>query len=615
MVSLNDCMPGGAHVRYDNQCQWRVWAPHARTLELVLYSGAGSRSIHGMRVDELGYYTCCVNDIAEGQRYVFRINRERERPDPASRWQPEGVHKPSAVWCPESFEWTDTEWKGISRENLVLYEMHVGTFTPEGTFAAIGPRLKMLRDLGVTAIELMPVAQFAGRWNWGYDSVYWNAVQNTYGGPRELQNFVNACHETDLAVILHVVYNHFGPEGNYLRDFGPYVTDRVQTSWGPAVKFSDTGAHGVRALVRENVQQWIRDFHIDGLRLDATDSICDLGPRHLVAEIKAAAVEETTRSSRSCHLIAESHLNDASLILSEERGGYGLDVQRNDDFQHCVHALLTSEVDGHCIDLAEPKAQLAQVLNGVFASECELNSSRSHRYSSPVGNLSGDQFVVSIQTHDQIGNRVLGDRLSQLVGPAELRLAASLMILSPYTPQLFMGEEYGESSPFLFFCDFSDSQARDEVRAGRRRELPELAKSGELSDPLAESTFRLSKLDWPDSMNEGQRGQFQLYHDLIAARRHWPALQNRHDRTARIVKSIEGLSLLWLTRGVVDEISGQIEIYFNLTQHSVTLSSHAHKGLEVILRSEDSKYAGTAWGGRFWGQLNPHECIVFRRKQ
>ncbi len=568
--------------------------------------------MHTMEAEENGSYTCELNEITESQRYAYWIDRERERPDPASRWQPEGVHKPSAVWRPESFEWSDKDWQGISKEELVLYELHVGTFTNEGTFAAIIPRITQLRDLGVTAIELMPVAQFPGRWSWGYDGVYWNAVQSTYGGPRELQRLINACHKAGLAVFLDVVYNHFGPEGNYLVEFGPYLNNRFQTPWGPAVNYNDQGCHEVRSFVRNNVRQWVHDFHIDGLRLDATHSIFDFSPRHILAEIKAAALEVATDRRHPVHIIAECNLNDANLLLSEEQGGHDFDALWNDDFHHCVHTLVTGEANGYYIDYSEPQAQLAKVMNRVFAYDGDLSKFRGHRHGLPVENRVGDQFVVSIQNHDQVGNRANGERLSQLTGPAQLRLAASLMLLSPYTPLLFMGEEYGERNPFPFFCDFADTGIRSSVRLSRRREFQEMALSFEIPDSLAEATFMSAKLNWPDQMNYEQPKLRQLYIDLLAARRRWPALRDRRHRSAQLISSTEGHSILRLTRGDPHKQLHQIEIYFNLVQHHATLPSNSYRGMETLMRTEDVRYGGMTWTGRFWGQLNPFECVVFK---
>ena len=380
----------------------------------------------------------------EGLPYAFKLADGREYPDPASRWQPDGVHRPSAVFFPESYRWSDAAWRGVARDDLVIYELHVGTFTPEGTFDAIIPRLPQLRSLGVTAVELMPVAQFAGDRNWGYDAVYPYAVQNSYGGPRALQRLVDAAHQAGLAVILDVVYNHLGPEGNYLGNFGPYFTDRYRTPWGMAINYDGPDSDAVRQFVIDNARMWVRDFHIDGLRLDAVHAIYDLSPRHILAEIQAAVQREAARAGRLVHVIAESNQNDVRLIRPRERGGYGLDGVWSDDFHHSVHALLTGERDGYYLDFGEP-AHLAKALNDVFVYDGCYSPFRRRRHGSRVGAIDRTRFVVCVQNHDQVGNRARGDRLGTLVAPAAQRLACGLLLLSPCVPLLFMGEEYGEA--------------------------------------------------------------------------------------------------------------------------------------------------------------------------
>jgi maltooligosyltrehalose trehalohydrolase len=613
-LELIDLIPCGAQLSRDGHCQWRTWAPYAETVKLVLFDEAGTRSVQRMESENGGYYSCELSGIPEGQRYAFLINGEKERPDPASQWQPEGVHAASSVWMPTCFEWSDCDWEGVTRSELVIYELHVGTFTAEGTFAAIHSRLSELRQLGVTAIELMPVAQFPGRWNWGYDGVFWNAVQNSYGGPRELQRLVDACHKSGLAVILDVVYNHFGPEGCYLNDYGPYVTERYKTPWGPAINYYESGCQEVRAFVRNNVRQWIRDFHVDGLRLDAIHSIYDRGPRHILAEIKAAAEDESRSLRHPVHLIAESNLNDATILHHEDQGGYGLDAQWNDDFHHSIHTLMTKELHGYYQDFAGPQTHLEKVLNHVFAYDGNYSHFRGHRHGVPVEDRSSDQFVVSIQNHDQIGNRACGERLGHLAEPAQLRLAASLMLLSPYIPLLFMGEEYGEASPFPFFCDFSDSGMRDGVRRGRRREFPELAWAGKLPDPLDETTFRSAKLNWPKTGTETEPGLRKLYRDLLDVRQNWAALRDCQQRNAKLMTSLDGHPVLQLVRGDPQAPALQVIVFFNLNHFEITLPDSSCRALRVIVRTEDTKYSGGIGTGPFCGRLKPFECIVCQHR-
>ncbi len=618
MAGQNHVVPQsacGAFLASDNSCLWRVWAPAARQVDLVLFDDHGERASHRMLDSGEGYYALALANIVEGQRYAYLLDSKVERPDPASRWQPEGVHSPSAVWNPHNFAWTDHDWHGIPREDLVLYEVHVGTFTHEGTFSAIVERLEQLRDLGVTAIELMPVAQFPGRRNWGYDGTYWYAVHNSYGGPRELQQFIDACHRVGMSVFLDVIYNHLGPEGNYLIEFGPYFKSSVQTPWGDAVNYDEPGSDGVRAFVLNNVRQWIRDFHIDGLRLDATHAIHDSGVLHIISEIMSAVEEEANQLGRRCHVVAESNLNEAGPLLGAGGSGCGLDALWNDDFHHCVHTLLTSERGGYYQDFQQPLPQLEKVLNGVYAYDGNYSKHRGNSYGAPVGELPGDRFVVSIQNHDQVGNRALGERLSQLVQFNGLRLSAALMLLSPYLPMLFMGEEYGESNPFPFFCDFGDPTLRDCIREGRRREFAEFQWSGSVPDPFDSFTFASAKLTWEWWSSNKRDGLRHLYRDLLKARREWPALRDFEHREAHLINATRGEVLLKIVRGNPQRPHEQIEAYFNPHQTTVILPAMSGPINQILLSTEDLKYGGWKRSGRLGWDLSPFECVVVGKQQ
>jgi maltooligosyltrehalose trehalohydrolase len=431
----------GPHLSADGSCRWKLWAPNARCAELVFFDPSEKEvAAHPMRRDSEGGFECALLGIAVGQRYAYRLDGNPPLPDPASRWQPNGVHRPSAVWRAESFTWSDRDWPNVLRHELVIYELHVGTFTPEGTFAAIVPRLDALKLLGITAIELMPVAQFPGERGWGYDGVDWFAVQQSYGGPEELQRLVDTCHRHGLAVILDVVYNHLGPEGNYLSQFGPFFTQRHHTPWGAAVNFDGPHNRPVRDFVLENVRQWIRDFHVDGLRLDAIHAIIDDSAPHILAEIKQTAEEEARRLGRPVYVIAESNLNDVKLLDAPAQGGYGLDAQWSDDFHHCVHTLLSGERDGYYADFDDPPRQLAKAFTDIFVYDGIESVYRQQKTGRPVGAHPGDQFVVSIQTHDQVGNRAAGDRFGTLLAPAQQRLAVGLFLMAPNIPMLRGGQ-------------------------------------------------------------------------------------------------------------------------------------------------------------------------------
>jgi maltooligosyltrehalose trehalohydrolase len=584
---------------------WRVWAPRARQVDLVLIDGQARRSFT-MTPEEHGYFSHTQVGIVEGQRYAYRLDGGPERPDPASLWQPEGVHRPSAVLLPQRFAWSDDGWRGLAREELVFYEIHVGTFTPEGTFDAIIPRLESLRILGVTAIELMPVAQFPGTRNWGYDGVHLFAPQNSYGGPHGLQRLVNACHAEGLAVFLDVVYNHLGPEGNYLHEFGPYFSDRYKTYWGPAFNYDSAGCDAVRDLVLDNVRLWIQDYHLDGLRLDAVHAIYDMSPRHIFRVIKETANACAAASGRRVQVIAESDLNDVRLLLPPERGGYGLDAQWSDDFHHAVHAYLTGERQGYYVDFGNVN-DFPKLLEKTFIRDGGHSKCRDRKHGAPTGDLPGDRFVVSIQNHDQIGNRAYGERLSKLLTPPAQRLAASMMLLAPHLPLLFMGEEYGEEHPFLFFCSFLDPSLNKQVRDGRRREFAAFAWQGEVPDPPAESTFAASKLTWSWPAGTHHAGMRQLYRDLLKARRSWPALKDYQQRSAHL----HGNSILRLIRGGTASTPDRtLQIEFNLSDQVQPLVQRSDLQGHLLFSSEMTAYGGRREPGDAIEQLLPYECLV-----
>jgi maltooligosyltrehalose trehalohydrolase len=494
----------------------------------------------------------------------------------------------------------------VAREDLVFYEVHVGTFTPQGTFEAVIPRLESLRDLGITAVELMPVAQFPGTRGWGYDGVHLYAPQNSYGGPHGLQRLVDACHRAGLAVFLDVVYNHLGPEGNYLHDFGPYFTDRHRTPWGPALNYDGAGCDPVREFVLDNVRLWIGAYHLDGLRLDAIHAIYDMSPRHILREIKEAADAAAARQGRRVHVIAESNLNDVRILQPPERGGDGLDAQWSDDFHHAVHSHLTGERQGYYVDFGKA-CDFAKLFERTFILDGVYSLFRERRHGAPAGDLPGDSFVIAIQNHDQVGNRARGDRLSTLVSRPAQRLAASLMLLAPHLPLLFMGEEYAEAQPFLFFCSFLDGRLIANVREGRRREFAAFAWQGEVPDPQAESSFNQSRLtwSWPDGTH--QAGVRRLYRDLLRARRRWPALKNYQQRSARLV----GSALELIRGGAAPEPGVTLRISFNLTAEAQPLPPFSVNQEAVLFSSEAKPYGGQREDVGGPGALLPFECLVF----
>jgi maltooligosyltrehalose trehalohydrolase len=585
---------------------WRVWAPRAGHVELVRINGSQRRA-HPMQAEGQGFFSCTLPDVHEGQRYAYRLNNGPERPDPRSLWQPDGVHNPSAVVRPDRFTWTDQGWQGVPREDLVFYELHVGTFTPEGTFEAIIPRLLALRELGITAVELMPVGQFPGGRNWGYDGVHLYAAQNSYGGPHGLHKLVDACHAAGLAVFLDVVYNHLGPEGNYLAEFGPYLTDRYHTSWGPALNFDGPGSDLVRDFILDNVRLWIEDYHFDGLRLDAVHSIHDSRPRHILREIKEAAEAAAARAGRRVHVIAESLVNDVRMVRAAERGGHGFDGEWNEDFHHALHACLTGEQHGKYADFG-PAECLRRVMAHTFHLDGIYSRYRDRRWGAPDEELPGDRFVIGTQNHDHVGNRPHGDRLAVMLSPAQQRLAASLMLLSPYLPLLFMGEEYGEENPFPFFCSFHDRHLIENVRRGRRRDYG-FAAGVEMADPQHEATFAAARLSWSWPEGSSRAGLRRLYQDLLAARRHWPALRDFTHRAARLLPDEKSAAVLQLERGTGDA-ARTIHAYFNLTPQPQALRGGCEQGRKLLFSSEAVRYHGSRTDEVPPTRLAPYECIV-----
>jgi len=496
-------------------CKFRVWAPRADSVDVYILPP--SERIAPMEPEGAGYFYARLDGVTPGARYRYRLNGRLERADPASRFQPEGVSGPSGV-VSKDFPWTDRGWAGIPLEEYILYELHTGTFSREGTFAGIIPYLDELKRLGITAIELMPVAQFPGGRNWGYDGVFPFAVQNTYGGPRRLMQLVDACHARGLAVVLDVVYNHLGPEGNYFGDFGPYFTDHYRTPWGDAINFDGPGSDEVRAYFISNALEWVTDFHFDALRVDAIDFLFDSSAYPFLQELADAVHRRAAELNRSIYVIAESDLNDVRLIRSPELGGYGLDAEWADDLHHALHTLLTGEREGYYEDFGRLR-DLETAFTTAHVYDGRYSAYRKRRHGNSSAGLPPSKFVVCTQNHDQIGNRRLGERLSRLVSFESLKLAAAAVLLSPYIPLLFMGEEYGETAPFQYFVSHSDEKLVEAVREGRRREFEAFAWRGEVPDPQSERTFLDSRLNHALRDQGQHRLLYEFYNELIGIRR------------------------------------------------------------------------------------------------
>jgi malto-oligosyltrehalose trehalohydrolase len=512
-------MPFGAELRGDGTARFRLWAPSARTVELALARGGETRLL-ALPAAQDGWHEG-VYPAAAGDRYRFRIDGALEVPDPASRFNPDDVHGASEVIDPAAYAWRERDWRGRPWEEAVIYELHVGTFSPEGTFAGVEARLDYLAALGVTAVELMPVADFPGRRNWGYDGVLPFAPDAAYGRPEDLKRLVDAAHARGLMVFMDVVYNHFGPEGNYLHAYAkPFFTERHHTPWGAAINFDGEGSRAVREFFIHNALYWLEEYHADGLRLDAVHAIADDSAPDILEEL-AAAVRAGPGSERHVHLVLENDRNEARYL-----GPGRYDAQWNDDIHHAFHILLTGEADGYYADYANrPAWFLGRCLAEGYAYQGEVSRYRDGApRGEPCAHLPPAAFVSFVQTHDQVGNRAFGERISALASEETLRPAIAAWLLAPAVPLLFMGEEFAAATPFLFFCDFGPELAQA-VTEGRRREFARFARFGDpaaqakIPDPNAAATFAASRLDWASLARAPHERFLALYRELLALRR------------------------------------------------------------------------------------------------
>ena len=556
-----------------------VWAPRATSASVHIASGeaAGDHPL-ALSAKDAGVWDGSVNGARAGDRYGYRIDGSDPLPDPLSRSQPDGVHALSEIIDPYAFEWTDSGWRGIALADFVIYEVHVGTFTPEGTFDAAAARLPELLALGVTAVELMPLASFPGRRNWGYDGVHLYAPQVTYGGPEGLKRFVNAAHAHGIGVVLDVVYNHVGPEGNYLDRYGPYFTDVYRTPWGRAVNYDGPGSDPVRRWAHDNAMYWVAEYHVDALRLDAVQGIFDFGSLSFLEELSDEVHELGRQLGRKVQLMAESDLNDPRLVRSPEAGGFGLDAQWSDDVHHTIHTTLTGERHGHYQDFAGV-ATMADVYREPFFYARKYAPHRDRVHGRSPAGVPRQRFIIAAQNHDQIGNRPNGERLASLVDPARQRLAAALVLLSPYVPLLFMGEEYGETAPFLYFIDHGDRDLIDAVRAGRKREFEAIGKLEAQIDPQAEETFARCQLDWAQRDTGSGALLLALYRDLLALRREEPALRPGASEThvQGAAEWFTALRVMPLQYDVYDAVRSRRALFcaFNLCGHTMNLPVRA----------------------------------------
>ena len=580
----------------EGRCRFKVWAPRVRRVEVhILFPNSRTVSLE----EEEGYYQAILERVEPGSLYRYRLDGSKDRPDPASRLQPQGVHGPSQV-VNSDFSWQDAGWFGLPLRDYILYELHVGVFTREGTFAAVIPYLDELKELGVTALEIMPVAQFPGARNWGYDGVYPFAVQNSYGGPEGLKRLVNECHKRGMGVVLDAVYNHLGPEGNYLLDFGPYFTDRYRTPWGHAVNFDGPENREVRRFFIENALYWIAEFHVDALRLDAVHAILDFSARPFLRELAETVHEEAEKLNRRVHLIAESDLNDNRLLRSTDLGGYGLDGQWSDDFHHALHTLLTGENNGYYRDFGRVEDLKAALAKG-FVYDGRYSSFRKRPHGNSSREIAATRLVVFSQNHDQVGNRLLGERLSGLIPLEGLKLAAGLVLLSPYLPLLFMGEEYGEPAPFPYFISHGDPDLTTAVRKGRKEEFAGFQWKGEPPDPPAEATFEKAKLQRALRREEPHRSLYAFYRQLIYLRKTHPVLI-RMSKERQDFQTWEEHKILIQRRWEGKE---ELLAVYHFGRTAATVDFPMEEGEWVkILDSADEKWKGpgSALPERFFGE-------------
>ncbi|WP_084671342.1 malto-oligosyltrehalose trehalohydrolase [Sporichthya polymorpha] len=550
---------------------WPVWAPGAETVEL---ERNGAR--HAMRRGEDGWWTAPDVPVEHGADYGYVVDGDGPFPDPRSRWQPAGVHGLSRVVDHDRFDWTDASWPGRGLPGSVTYELHVGTFTSGRTFEAAIERLDHLVELGIDLVEVLPVAAFPGRHGWGYDGVALYAVHDAYGGPEGLKRFVDACHARGLGVMLDVVYNHLGPSGNYLSSFGPYFTDKHHTPWGAAVNLDDAGSDEVRRFIIDSALAWLRDYHVDGLRLDAVHALADDRATHLLTELQLAVDELAAETGKPLFLVAESDRNDPRTVTPIEAGGIGLTGQWADDIHHALHALLSGERQGYYVDFGSYEC-LAKTLTEAFFHAGTYSTFRGRTHGAPVdrSRIPGHAFVTYLQNHDQVGNRATGDRLSASVSPGRMAIGAALVLGSAFSPMVFMGEEWSASTPWQYFTDHQEPELADAVREGRRNEF---ASHGwdrdDIPDPQDTATVEASTLDWAELDKEPHATMLRWYRDLIALRRAHPELRDPRLDAVHVEYDADAQ---WLVMH-----RGRIRVVTNLADAPQTVPLDAPAG-EVLL--------------------------------
>lgn len=576
---------------------FKVWAPKAAQVDLQI----GNEKVP-MEFTERGWWSAALGSLETSSDYGYWVDGQGPYPDPRSPWQPTGVHGLSHQVDHRAFRWADRSWQAKPLDQAVIYELHIGTFTPQGTFEAAISRLDALVDLGVTHIELMPVAEFPGDRGWGYDGVDLYAPHHTYGGPLGLKRLVDACHAKGLAVILDVVYNHLGPEGNYLSIFGPYYEERYATPWGEAMNFDGPGSDEVRLFFIDNAVSWVEHYHVDGLRLDAVHAMIDQSAQHFLERLALEVHARSALLRRRVVLIAESDLNQPRLVQSAEIGGYGLDAQWSDDFHHALHAVLSGERSGYYQDFGD-LADLAKALQDAYVYDGRYSTFRGRRHGRPVSGIPAERFLGYLQNHDQIGNRAEGERISHLIGTDLFKVGSAILLLAPFTPLIFEGQEWGASTPFLFFSDFQDPQLAQVVSEGRKREFAGFVEDPDLvPDPQALQTFLRSKLIWDEAAREPHRSILNWYRQLISLRRGLPPVT---------IGSGERMPV-WFNEhaGWIAFQRGKLLVVGNLTEQDQEIELKGITGDEQVLLA--SSAAPHTEPGRIW--LPAVSIVVFQNQ-
>jgi maltooligosyltrehalose trehalohydrolase len=572
----------GANYQKSN-CEFTVWAPNATDVKLTLEDGKQSIKM-GKALN--GYWTTRLEQVTPDLEYMFQLDDKPPKPDPASHYQPKGVFGPSKVVDHEKYVWKNNSWRGLEFKELIFCEVHVGTFTLEGTFRAMQNRIAELSDFGVNAVELMPVTQFSGSRGWGYDGVFPFALQNSYGTPDDLKALVDECHKHGVTVFLDFVYNHIGPEGNILNDYAPYFTSERMTTWGPTINLDGVNSSGVRNYFVENTLHWFRDYHIDGIRLDSILWITDGSTKHFLAELNQAVHRYSQESDRRLYMIAETGYNEPAVLTSTNAGGYGFDAQWLDDYQHTLFSLLTGENQSYYKDFTKIE-HLADTLTDAYVYVKKPPEFRRRRPEESFRETSAYRFVVFSQNHDQIGNRLNGDRLATISGFEAAKVAAGLILLSPYVPLLFMGEEYGETTPFLFFTDYQGKELADAIREGRKKEFTDFHWTSEVPDPQSPKCFIDSKIKW-ENRNQDQTAKIASYYKtLIGLRKNVPAFQPDENRNIKKVTTQGKVLLIEKQKNTSKAL-----IIANLDKEAQTIQTLFPQDSHKILDSSNPVFGG-----------------------